>query len=89
VISQKLEQVGRIVEVAAANRDSGLWRDHWRAKLTEVIEATWQQTLVKGVDIPLTVRTVLVGKRPAYDPELFEVKEKYYRELKHFLGWPL
>jgi hypothetical protein len=49
VISQKLEQVGRIVEVAAANRDSALWRDHWKAKLTEVIETTWQQALVKGV----------------------------------------
>lgn len=67
------------MEVAAANRDSALWRDHWRAKLTEVIEVAWQQALVKGIEIPLTVRTVLVGKRAAYEPELHEVKEKYYK----------
>jgi dynein heavy chain 2, cytosolic len=35
------------------------------------------------------VRTLLIAKRPAYDPDLNEVKEKYYRELKHFIGWPL
>jgi hypothetical protein len=34
----------------------------------------WQQALLKGVDIPMTVRTVLVGKKCAYDPELYEVK---------------
>jgi hypothetical protein len=44
-----------------------------------VLEVTWQQALVKGVDIPLTVRTVLVGKKAAYEPELHEVKEKYYK----------
>ena len=74
VISQKLEQISRIVEIAAMNRDSELWREYWRNKLTEVIEVVWQQTLIKGIDIPMTVKTTLVGKKPSFDPALFEVK---------------
>lgn len=37
----------------------------------------------------MTVKTTLVGKKPAFDPALFEVKQKYYKQLKHFIGWPL
>ena len=84
-----MEQIARIIEVAASNRDSALWREHWRTKLTEVIEVIWQQALIKGVEIPMTVRTVLVAKKPTFEPELYEIKEKYYKELKHFIGWPL
>jgi len=68
VISQKLEQISKIMDVAGANRDSAVWRDYWKSKLTQVIEVIWQQTLLKGVDISMTVRTVLVGKKCSYEP---------------------
>lgn len=74
VISQKLDQIVRIMDVAGSGRDSTLWRNHWQKKLTEVIEIQWQQTLIKGVNLPMTVRTILIGKRCGYEPDLNELK---------------
>lgn len=37
VISQKLDQIARLMDVVAVGRDSTLWRNHWCKKLTEVI----------------------------------------------------
>ena len=67
------------MEVVGAGRDSTLWRQHWQNKLTTVIEIQWQQALLKGVDLPLTVKTVLIGKKCAYDPTLSLLKEKYFK----------
>lgn len=77
------------MEMVGAGRDSTLWKEHWQSKLTTVMEIQWQQALLKGVDLPLTVKTVLVGKKCTYEPDLFVLKEKYFKELKHFIGWPL
>ena len=90
VISQKLEQMGRIMEVASVDRESTKWRNHWFRRVRQVIEVIWQQTLVKGVSIPMTLRTTLQGgKHCTYEPDLLEVKENLYREMKQFIGWPL
>jgi hypothetical protein len=56
------------MEVVGAGRDSTLWRQHWQSKLTTVVEIQWHQALLKGVDLPLTVKTVLIGKKCAYEP---------------------
>jgi hypothetical protein len=37
VISQKLDQIGRIMEVAGSGRDSAVWKDYWRTKLSQVV----------------------------------------------------
>ena len=37
----------------------------------------------------MTIKTVLIGKSTAFEPELYEIKEKYYKEMKHYIGWPL
>jgi hypothetical protein len=56
----------KIMDTAGSNRDSALWRNHWEKKLTEVMEIQWQQALLKGVTLPMTVRTVLIGKKCSY-----------------------
>jgi hypothetical protein len=89
VISQKLDHVARTMEVVGAGRDSALWKTHWQKKLTDVVEIQWQQALLKGIELPMTVSTVLSGKKCTYSPELPLLKEKYFKELKHYIGWPL
>ena len=79
IISQKIDQISKTMDGVGLGRDSALWKDHWQKKLTEVIEIQWQQALLKGVELPLTVRTVLASKKSAYDPDLNSVKEKYFK----------
>ena len=70
VISQKIDQISKIMEIAGSGRDSVLWKNYWQKKLTDVVEIQWQQALLKGIDLPMTVQTVLAGKTCTYDPEL-------------------
>lgn len=58
------------MDIAGSGRDSGIWRSYWKKKLTEVVEIQWQQTMVKGVNLPMTVHTVLMGKKCTYEPDL-------------------
>lgn len=79
VISQKIDQISKIMEVAGSGRDSSLWKTHWQKKLTDVVEIQWQQALLKGIDLPMTVQAVLSGKKCSYDPDLPSLKEKYFK----------
>ena len=88
VISQKIDNINRIIETLSSTRSVGEWREYWRLKITEIVELIWKQAMLKGISIPMNVNTSFSNGICVYNPELNEVKEKYLREVKSFVGWP-
>lgn len=39
--------------------------------------------------ITMTIQLVMNAKTVSFRPEIFELKEQYYNEMKVFVGWPL
>lgn len=56
--------------------------------MTDVIGIIWKQALLKGMNIPMTISSAFVSGSSVYLPDLSEIKEKYLREVKTFIGWP-
>lgn len=74
VISQKLEQVFKIINNVSGNRDTEEWKEFWRQKLTDVVGIIWKQALLKGMSIPMTITSAFVSGASVYMPDLSEIK---------------
>ena len=88
VISQKLEAVNRIMDNLSTNRSTDEWKEYWKYKLTEIVGLIWKQAMLKGISIPMTIHSTFSNGSCVYNPELSEIKEKYMKELKSYVGWP-
>lgn len=65
------------------------WRRFWDYQISKVLENTWREAVLDGVKINMTVQLALNARSVCFRPELYEVKEQYYNELKAFVSWPL
>jgi hypothetical protein len=65
------------------------WRRFWDYQISKVLENTWREAMLEGVKINMTLQLALNARRLCFRPELYEVKEQYYNELKAFVSWPL
>jgi hypothetical protein len=89
IINQKVEQINKIIDNASAGRVNNSWKQFWMSKATDVIMIIWQKALINGVEIKMTLTPILQNKQITFQPHLSETKEKYYKEVKSYVGWPL
>ena len=80
--------MNKIMESVSTNRETSEWRQYWKIKITEIVGLIWKQALLKGLTISLTVNTAWLGGRCTYSPDLNIIKEKYFKEVKSYIGWP-
>jgi len=87
--SQKLESIERTVEATAQGREAQQWRLYWDHQLAKVVENSWRFGMLEGIKVSMVVQLVLNARTITFRPEICEVKEQYYNELKAFVSWPL
>lgn len=87
--SQKLESIEKIVELTAQGREAEEWKRYWDHQLAKVIENSWRFAMLEGIKIPMVLQMVLNANSVSFRPEIYEMKEQYYNELKAFVSWPL
>ena len=87
--NSKIENVIRIVNTVSKGRESKQWRHYWDFQLSKVLENTWKEALLIGNKSRMNIEVVVNGHLVDFKPEIQEVKEIYYNELKAFVSWPM
>ncbi|EGR34149.1 hypothetical protein IMG5_022750, partial [Ichthyophthirius multifiliis] len=94
VWKEKLEQMKRIIDTGCQGKDPSIcrfWRTNWDFQIYKALEYQYQKGLQLLDQNMYEINTdlVLKGKNIELKPSLEELKEKYYKEIKNFINWPV